>query len=71
MNDQATLPVLQPNYYWLRHCADDRLTIARFDGQFWSFIGSDRLIEDDETDEDGDRYMDRYSIVQGVAMPSQ
>lgn len=62
-----------PGFYWLTRRDTGRRgpdpTIARWDGDAWTFIGALWLIAEDELDEDGERVMDRYVIGDRIPEP--
>lgn len=66
----------EPGYYWIREKESQRPpSPAKWDGEYWYFIGSLHMTRDDETDdcyggEEETRIMDRYEISERIIPPT-
>ena len=38
--------IIEPGFYWLYYKPTKEWTVANFDGELWSFVGSDITVKD-------------------------
>ena len=65
----------EPGFYWFTDRETNRPpSIAKWDGEYWYFIGSLHMTRDDELDDedasDAKPIMDRYEIGERITPPS-